>query len=128
MKYKYLQKKRINRNKIEEISEARLNELTYILLKLCYLGEKIRGYDVKTCMEIATGTPTSPLINPDILAPKSHDITYKVSPQMVLDACEKYAYENFNLRIDKTNKHVNKVIDISVRVVMTAPEDRLCVK
>lgn len=88
------------------ISEARLNDLTYIALKRYFfepvMGSSPRECDIRVCMDMAAPeritSVASAILQPNEVAGKSHTKVYEVDPEQVLEVAIGYIEDHWAKR------------------------------
>ena len=115
------------------ITEARLNDFCYMLLKKAYfehIGLAPRECDIRVCMDMAAKeriTAMSAILLPNEKAGISHDKQYEVDPGEVFDECIGYL-ENHWMKEEfpeKWKEGARKFwLEEMVPALMTTPEEQ----
>jgi hypothetical protein len=96
-------------NKTIRISEARLNDFCYLLLKKAYFEPHFnnaspRECDIRVCMDMSApekrASIASAILLPDEIAPSRHDVYYDVDPGQVFDVTMEYLVDHWRAEPD----------------------------
>lgn len=114
------------------ISEARLNDMCYMVLKNMFFGPALgtnpREADIRVCMDMAVPeriTMASAILMPDEVSGRSHDVFYNVDVGRVFDEAIEYLADHWRVEMpneEQMAENRKHWLEVMVPILLDVPE------